>query len=275
MVIYTTVRAFAPANISCFFKQYEHKNPRWAGSYGVGFTLDKGVTVKVKKSRATTIFFNKKLMRFPTVSDVLRALTNEHVHIEISSVLPLGCGFGLSGASALATAYAVNKLLKLRKSNKELAIIAHAAEVENKTGLGDVVNQYYGGFFLKTKPSSRFLVKKLPLRNIPVYCSYFSKISTRDILINKSQKVRINKAAGEALQNVEKVKTFAEIIAIAKKFAIDSRLLKHKKTIATIEAIEKQGGHASMIMLGNAVYSDIPFGGSLKLRISSKGAHLI
>ena len=63
------------------------------------------------------------------------------------SSLPLGYWFGISGASALATAYALNRLLKLKKSNKELAIIAHIAEVESKTGLGDVTNQYYWGFY--------------------------------------------------------------------------------------------------------------------------------
>src|SRR3989338_5561550 len=132
-------------------------------------------------------------------------MTNEKLKIHIMSKLPLGCGFGLSGASALATAYAVNEMLKLKKPKKELAVIAHIAEVENKTGLGDVVNQYYGGFFAKLKPSSYFVVKRLPVKNTHVYCRYFSKINTMSIIANPKLEHGINKSASIALKKIQKL----------------------------------------------------------------------
>ena len=49
---------------------------------------------------------------------VIRELTNEPVKVEIEDQLPSGAGFGISGASALATAYALNKLLNLKKPNE-------------------------------------------------------------------------------------------------------------------------------------------------------------
>ena len=58
--------------------------------------------------------------------------------------MPLGCGFGLSGAAALATAYALNEYLSLGKAREALAMIAHVAEVENRTGLGDVCSHTMG-----------------------------------------------------------------------------------------------------------------------------------
>ena len=146
-------KAFAPANISCIFRIYRHKNPRWMGSYGVGFTLSEGVVVKASKSSKMIIFFNDKKVNFPTVKSVIKKLTNKNLKINIKSKLPLGCGFGLSGASALATAYAVNKLLKLKKSYKELAIIAHIAEVKNKTGLGMLQTSITGGFLQNLGPA--------------------------------------------------------------------------------------------------------------------------
>ena len=139
-----TVRAFAPANIACVSKMHTHTNPRWAGSTGYGFTINEGATVAVSKSKKTRVFFNKKKIVLPTVTFVVKALTDQPLKIVISSKLPLGCGFGLSGASALAAAYAINKLLKLRKSKRDLAVIAHTAEAQNKTGLSDVLNQFYG-----------------------------------------------------------------------------------------------------------------------------------
>src|SRR3989338_2203489 len=258
-------KSFAPANISCIFKVYEHKNPRWAGSYGLGFTLNEGVTVEVSIAKRNEVVFNGVSINFPTVIGVIKMLTKEKIRVCIKSKLPLGCGFGLSGASALATVYAVNDLLKLMISNKKLAIIAHTAEVENKTGLGDVVNQYYGGFCLKLKPSSYFQIKKLPINNADVYCRYFSKIPTKSIITNPKLKNRINNAATIELNEIkgiikkyDEIK-FDEIIKISKEFAVSSGLLKDKKTAETIENIEKDNGNASMIMLGNAVFSDKPF----------------
>lgn len=273
----TSAKAFAPANISCIFKIYEHKNPRGMGSYGIGFTLNEGVVVSVSKAKKNEVLFNNKLINFPTVMSVVKKLTDEKIKVNIKTKLPLGCGFGLSGASALAAAYAVNRLFSLSKSNKELAIVAHTAEVENKTGLGDVVNQYYGGFCLKLRPSSHFNVKKLPINNVNVYCRYFSKISTKSVITNPKLKKRINKAASNAMKKVKGMKKtrFDDVIKVSKEFAINSGLLKDKKTIQAIENIEKNSGKASMIMLGNAVFSNKPFKGAIKMTISSKGARLI
>jgi len=199
-------RAFAPANISCVFKIYEHKDPRWMGSYGVGFTLNEGVVIKVSRSKRNKIFFNNKPINFPAVKSAAKKLTNGNLKINIKSKLPLGCGFGLSGASALAAAYAINKLLNLKKAKKALGIIAHTADAENRTGLGDVVNQYYGGFCLKLKPSSYFSIKKIPINNIDVYCKYYSEISTKSVITNPKLKNKINNAAEESLKKIIGIK---------------------------------------------------------------------
>ena len=84
--------------------------------------------------------------RSGTVADRLtQAAGAAGVKVDLTSPLPLGCGFGLSGAASLATAYALNELLHLGKDMETLAMIAHVAEVENRTGLGDVCSQYHGG----------------------------------------------------------------------------------------------------------------------------------
>src|SRR3989344_7483678 len=97
-----SAKAFAPANISCVFKIYSHKNPRWMGSYGFGFTLNEGVVVEAKKSKRNEILFNNNPIDFPAVKSVMKKLTKQKIRIHIDTKLPLGCGFGLSGASALA-----------------------------------------------------------------------------------------------------------------------------------------------------------------------------
>ena len=277
-----SAKAFAPANISCIFKIYQHKNPKWMGSYGVGFTLNEGVIVEVSRAKRNEIIFNGVSIMFPTVISVIKKLTKEKMRVNIKSKLPLGCGFGLSGASALASAYAINDLLRLKKSKKELAVIAHTAEVENKSGLGDVVNQFYGGFCIKSRPSSYFRVEKLPLGNIDVYCRHFGRISTKSIITNAKIRNKINNAADSSLNKIQNLTKynknkmkFKDIICISKEFAANSGLLKDKKTIETIKSIEKNGGNASMIMLGNSVFSDRKFEGASRFKITGKGAYLI
>jgi len=99
------MKAFAPGNLSCFFEIVEN------GSLGAGFTVDKGVVVDVSEAKTTQIFFNKEKIDFPTVESVINKLTDKQVTIKIDSELPLSVGFGISGACAIATAYALNSLL--------------------------------------------------------------------------------------------------------------------------------------------------------------------
>ena len=68
---------------------------------------------------------------------------------------------------------------------------------------------------------------------------------------------------------------FKDIIKISKEFSANSGLLKDKKTMETIKNIEENSGNASMIMLGNAVFSDKMFEGASGYKISNQGAYLL
>src|SRR3989338_6009142 len=228
-----SAKAFAPGNISCVFVIKKTKNPATSGSLGMGFTVNKGVTATIKKisndkkrikklsnyiksnkkiiinnkknpkNNKNIICFNNKKINFPTVDSVIEKLTDEKVIVDIKSGLPLGYGFGISGAAALATAYALNKLLNLKKSKKQLAMIAHIAEVENGTGLGDVINQYFGGFLVKYESSYKFKITRLPIKNRAVYCRYFSPIGTKKVISDEKIKNRINNAGTMALNKIK------------------------------------------------------------------------
>ncbi len=266
-------KAFAPGNVSCIFRIVNSGSKH---SLGVGFTVDKGVVVKVSRSDKTKVYANGKKIRFPTVKDVVKRLTDKGVRVEIKDGLPSGAGFGLSGASALATAYAVNKLFKLGKSKRELALIAHKAEVVNSTGLGDVGGQFNGGFNMKIKKGKPLSVVSLKVKG-NVYYAFFSRIQTKKVINSRLKKRNINRAGDRALKRVKllKKKNLNDIIRISKDFALESGLLRNKKVKRLIKQIENKGGDASMIMLGNAVFSDIPFKGCKKIKISNKGACLI
>ena len=246
---------------------------------GVGFTVDKGVVVSVDKNNKNGYFLNgKRIKAIPTVESVINRLASDKLKIKIKPELPFGCGFGLSGAAALATAYAVNKELNLRKSDKKLAIIAHIAEVENRTGLGDIAGEFNGGFLIKYRKGFPLRVKRLGITG-NVYYKIFSGLDTKKVITDENRKIRINNAADRALKEIKRLKkmdiTLKNIIIISKTFAVNSGLLKDKKVIKAIEEIEQNKGNASMIMLGNAVFSDKPFKGAERLKITNKGAYLL
>ena len=53
---------------------------------------------------------------------------------------------GCSAAVALSLSIALNDALECELSKIEVAQIAHNVEIECKTGLGDVLAAYHGGF---------------------------------------------------------------------------------------------------------------------------------
>ena len=249
-------------------------------SLGMGFTINEGVVVTVSPYSQTSILFNGDEIHFPTVVSALQKLTPQSMRIEITSSQPLGCGFGLSGASALAAAYAVNALLRLDRSSRDLAMIAHVAEVENLTGLGDVCAQLHGGCLVKLKAGHPLSAERLPVQVQPIYYKYFGPIQTRDVLTNSKQTGNINRSADKALRNLgalvnSEAVDFNTCIRLSKVFAIESGLLKNRNVRCVIDQIESANGFASMIMLGNAVFSTQPFEGAKETMLSMERVRLL
>ena len=277
---------FAPGNISCVFKIIPHVDPARMHSLGMGFTVTEGVEATVSEHHETKVFFNGQDINFPTVSAVVNRLIQDTdvsgIKVDLTSPLPLGCGFGLSGAAALATAYALNELIGAQNENEALAMIAHVAEVENRTGLGDVCSQYNGGCLVKLKEGAPLVADMLPIPDQPIYYRYFGPIQTSEVLRNSEQTKRINSAADIALTVLQKLtctvsnpKLFTACFAVAKQFSVESGLLSDARVINTIAQIEAAGGVASMIMLGNGVFSTHAFDGATETQLSKNPARLI
>ncbi len=233
---------FVPASVTCIFSPEISDNPLNSGSIGVGFTINMGVTAK----RGNGIKFNGKPIEFPTVEYVLNRIGLNGV--ELRSELPLGCGFGLSGASALATA------MLSEQPNIHLADLAHEAEVLNRTGLGDVVTQVFGGLVVRKNAScpSKAIVLKFAW-NLELDFLIIGKIDTKEFLSEDVTRKRIKKAGIYWTKEFIKNPTIDNLFRCSNGFAKETGLIEFVEDV--IEAVKSQNGLASMVMLGKAVFA--------------------
>ncbi|OGG20238.1 hypothetical protein A3D03_03350 [Candidatus Gottesmanbacteria bacterium RIFCSPHIGHO2_02_FULL_40_13] len=253
-----SAKAYCPVSLSLIFKVCPNPNPYKMGSQGVGFTVNKIVTVEAAKSENTIVFFNNKRIKLPTLTYLINLLTHENLCIQIHSPLPLGCGFGISGASALACSLAVNKLLNLGKSKLFLTKLAHLSEIIHGTGLGSVGTESTGGFLLKETAGIPFRYKAYPYVGQKVYAVILGKIETPTILQNKNLGDKINIAADLVLNKIKKINkiTLPDFLDCSLEFANRSGLLTDQKLINFTDTLKTDNFHVTMAMLGRVLITD-------------------
>jgi pantoate kinase len=244
--------AFVPGHITGFFSAHPDDDPAVAGSRGAGLTLSHGVTVTVEPAAESVVMLDGEPVEMPPVVDVLSTL-GVTATVSAESELPLGAGFGVSGAMALGTAFATNAVCSCGRTENELVTIAHEAEVRAGTGLGDVVAQARGGMPIRIDPGApgHGRMDGIPARPTVEYIA-FGGLSTADILAGDTTTLT---AAGEAaLETLLVEPTLDRFVAESRRFARDAGLLTERVESA-VEAVRDAGGDASMAMLGETVFA--------------------
>ncbi|RNI12863.1 pantothenate kinase [Methanohalophilus sp. RSK] len=254
------VTCFAPGHITGFFRIHENDDPALKGTTGCGLVLNRGVTVKVGVGpdiTETEIFLNGSKKQAPVTSHLVTSLCCEPVRIESHADIPVGCGFGASGAGALATSYSLNDLFSLGLTQNELVEAAHIAEVVGGGGLGDVEAQAHGGIVIRKRPApvtKGGLLDRIVSPSFSVHCVALGTLSTKKTLADSSVTGKINIAGKTAMKNLLQNPTIEEFMRQSRSFSFELDLLsKGAKDI--IEAVENVGGFASQAMLGDAVFA--------------------
>lgn len=282
MVPMTIAKAFAPAHISGIFIIDIRKDAALSGSMGCGICLENGAITSVRPSDETIIKINGKICEAATTLLAIKSLTSKPVLVDTTLDIPVGCGFGASGAGALSAALALNEALSLDLTFKDLAGAAHCAEVTNRTGLGDVTGMTFGGIVIRKKSGAPFIgiIDKIPCRDAKISWISFSEISTKSVLTDELKKKSINKAGKAKLKELLKKPTLENLFSQSRGFATEIGLMSPKVKDA-IEAVEAAGGLASQAMLGDTVFAMndngalLEFGEVHESRISLAGAHLL
>ncbi|MEM0101494.1 MAG: pantoate kinase, partial [Candidatus Methanomethyliaceae archaeon] len=230
--------SYVPSHITGFFKIHISDNPILTGSTGVGICLSAGLKtfVKIKEGKEKKLFFNDIEIDSEILNTILNKIgINENISIIAKqySPLPIGYGYGMSGASLFGLTLAINKALGEPLKKDEVGKIAHIIEVERKTGLGDILAQTVGGFVIRTKPGAPNIgeVKNLPYpKEWLVITTPVKKINTSEILKNP----RINEIGEECFKEFLKNPIIENFVNISNIFwknigLIDEDLIKIMK----------------------------------------------
>jgi pantoate kinase len=275
------MRGFSPAHITGFFAACRDADPMKAGSIGCGLCLEAGARTEVEAAAETEILLNGTVSEAPVSRFVVDRLARAPVRVKTELEIPLGSGFGASGAGALGCAHALNALFDLGLTANQAASVAHAAEVVNKTGLGDVAAQNAGGLVIRLRPGApgRGEVDRIPIPPSAVCCVVRGPLSTAEILTDAAVMKEVNHAGTSCLKELLRRPTLKEFMRLSRDFALQTGLAS-SWTRDAMEAAEAGGGMASMVMLGEAVFSFgaaralKEFGAVRHMRISQRGAGL-
>ncbi len=295
---------FSPSHITGFFEIVDHQNPMERGSRGAGVCMDKGVLTNFRvnhdsgDSRVVVRINGKEdtknaSITFKTIELIIKEfklhqiMENQTLTIEHELEVPIGAGFGTSAACALGTALGMVKILKLPVTFNRAASIAHIAEVEMKSGLGDVIAEVNGGVTLRLKEGAPgvAITDKLILNNTDhegvryVIAKSIGGIETAEIIGSSIHKERINSTGRNMLNELLKNPHPKTFMQLSRRFAIDTGLLSDEVS-DIIEVLEDETTGASMAMLGNTAFAlsetpDTSFKDAIVSKIDFNGCRFV
>jgi len=244
------------------------EDPLRIGARGGGFVISKGVTAKVEvkeaeASRISVYINGKPAPEAKTSENVVKKILSRakgayDVRVEHDAQVPIGAGYGASGAGALAAGLALNEALALRLTYNEVGRIAHVAEVECKTGLGTVAPLMLGGVVVTVKSGGpRFcLIDRIPLKpNYKIVSGCFGPIATKTVLASPRVRRRVNRFGRRTLNEILEETSIQNFMASCKRFAADVGLMS-SRVRRLIDAMEKAGAiGATQNMVGEAAHA--------------------
>ena len=304
---------FAPSHITGFFEIIDHPNPLIRGSRGAGVVLDQGVITRLNVSEGngeTIIKTSGKLsgqkhpledsVTYKTL-DLLRQKFPEEIKwddlkiiIQHETQVPIEAGFGVSAGFALGAALGLSKLLKLSLTFNQAAAVAHHAEVELKTGMGDVMGAVVGGFPLRIEPGAPGYGKADKILNgakngvnedndeneegLFVISKSLGTIETSSVLQDPAMTHKVNTVAHHLLQKLLSNPQITHFMDLSLKFSKETDLID-PEVMEIVEVLKDETIGASMAMLGKTAFAvsetpDSSVEGVMVARINNCGCRI-
>ena len=265
-------QAFCPAHVTGFFKAHlddNQSNLENLGSMGAGFSIKQGVTTKVKINSKNNQESNFRISTSGYQSDktdVSEYVLNEFLKLDDFSTkffdiehevsIPVGYGLGSSSAVALSLAFALDQALDTKLDKEKIGQIAHNAEVSCKTGLGDVLASFHGGFEIRIKPGAPGIgsVEKIAIEKISILMICFSPISTNKFI--KERLSQINGLGGKMVNRLLESKNYEHFQDMSLEFAkyVDVMTPRMQKLV---DDLSKNNIKCGIALFGETVFSMI------------------
>jgi pantoate kinase len=265
-------KAFCPAHVTGFFKAHlddNQNNLENLGSMGAGFSIKQGVTTRVKINTKNNQKSNFKISTKGYQSDktdVSEYVLNEFLKlgdfstkffdIEHEISIPVGYGLGSSSAVALSLSFALDQALDTKLDRTMIGQIAHNAEVSCKTGLGDVLASYHGGFEIRVKPGAPGIgsVEKIAIEKISVLMICFSPISTNKFI--KERLSQINGLGGKMVNRLLESKNYEHFQDMSLEFAKYVGIMTPRMQ-KLVDDLSKNNIKCGIALFGETVFSMI------------------
>ena len=261
--------AFSPAHITGFFKAELEQNskPETQGSLGAGFSIQQGVTTTVEIQDSEFSDYTIKVSGYQpdntqvsefVIREFLKNIEGNYfvkVHHDIK--VPVGYGLGCSAAVALSLVYALNSAFKTNYTKEQLGTMAHNAEVMCRTGLGDVLASYHGGFEIRVKGGAPGIgeIKKIPSEEYSAIMICFSPISTKQFL--KDRLASINGLGGKMVAKLVQTKDVNQFHDYSIEFANYVDIITPKMQ-SVIDDLKEHGIKCGVALFGETIFTLVP-----------------
>ncbi|MCE5215200.1 MAG: GHMP kinase [Methanobacterium sp.] len=265
---------FVPSHITGFFEILDHRDPLKKGSKGAGVVLDNGIITNIEitegsgnvdikingDSRSKLASISNKTVEL--IKNRFE-LSDKKISIKHQFKIPIGTGFGVSAACALGTSMGLVKALDLPLTYYGAGAIAHLAEIEMKSGLGDVIAEMTGGVVIRTQEGSpgwgrtdKIILNDLHLNNheLFVISKTLGEIETSHIIEDPMWKNKINHTGKSLLIKLLETPNIKTFIELSRKFAEETSLM-NSELREIVDVLEGETLGASMAMLGNTAFA--------------------
>lgn len=251
------ISVFVPGHITGFFNIENNVNPLKNGSCGAGFLVNRGVLTDISSSDTLEIEVNQG--DYTVINEVLKILNIEKpVKITQDIQLPIGAGFGTSASSALGLAIGLNEFFNLGYNLEKCGQIAHRAEINLGSGLGDVIAQMGRGVVLRTKAGAPEIgeIKSFVNEKLVVATKTFGEIDTASIIQDPDYKKIISDAGLELKNRFLENPSIGNFLDFSFEFSKKTNLMSDEvsELIDYFNSLDDILG-SSMAMLGNTVFA--------------------
>ncbi len=255
-------KAFCPGHITCLFSPGNTVGDMLCrGSRGIGIRVTLGATVKLSEvsGKEVSVVIDGSPSDAPVTRSVLEMLLpGRGLEAEVSNGLPVGQGFGMSAAGAIAAALCAADIAGLPEDDAWAA--AHGAEIANGGGLGDVSalricsdvpERVTEG--LPPHGEVRGTGLRFPVLTVAVLGP---KMNTGTVLSDPANRTGLISAYGDARRMFtgSRPSLFAASGYFSKRSGVES-----PEVSAAISKMASDNRRAAMCMLGNSIFSDAPY----------------